>query len=292
MANILSQKAVLAGLNISKWTARRLDRSVTEDVRVRHNAAPDSGRYNKRLVARDALEKITTLISSARAEHYRMTQPWIDQGARLLPSALYIDYSNRFRDLKNDFDVAADDFARDYPQHVKDAKKRLNGMFDPSDYPDPADIRSRFNLGVNVTPCPDAEDFRISIAQEHYDDMKAELEQRLTQAVDDSMSDTVNRILETVGHMAERLRAYEPGGKSKKPEGQFRDSLVENVRDLARLLPAFNMTGNNRIADIANRIETQLCAKDAKRLRESEADRNEVATAAETILADVKDFMS
>lgn len=39
MANILTQKAVLATLHISCWTGRRYDLEVTEETNRRHNAA-------------------------------------------------------------------------------------------------------------------------------------------------------------------------------------------------------------------------------------------------------------
>jgi len=44
-----------------------------------------------------------------------MTQPSMDDGARLLPSALFIDYANRIRDLKAEFHHADDEFASVFP---------------------------------------------------------------------------------------------------------------------------------------------------------------------------------
>jgi hypothetical protein len=64
-----------------------------------------------------------------------MTQPWLDDGARLLPSALFIDYANRIRDLKAEFHHAADEFASEYPIYVEDSKVRLGRLFSVSDYP-------------------------------------------------------------------------------------------------------------------------------------------------------------
>jgi hypothetical protein len=39
--------------------------------------------------------------------------------------------------------------------------------------------------------------------------------------------------------------------------------LVDNVRELARLLPAFNLTGDPILANISERINAELCTYDA-----------------------------
>jgi len=100
MPSLLSQKAVLASLSISQWSARKLDKKVTEEIHARNHAEPHAGRYNKLLIAREGLQKVQHAAGEARTFHYAMTQPWMDDGARLLPSALFIDYANRIRDLR------------------------------------------------------------------------------------------------------------------------------------------------------------------------------------------------
>jgi hypothetical protein len=51
MPSLLSQKAVLASLSISQWSARKLDKKVTEEIHPRNHAEPHAGRYNKLLIA-------------------------------------------------------------------------------------------------------------------------------------------------------------------------------------------------------------------------------------------------
>ena len=51
----LSRKAVLVSVNISQWTARKLDREVTDEVNASHGAQKDAGRYNKLLLEKEAL---------------------------------------------------------------------------------------------------------------------------------------------------------------------------------------------------------------------------------------------
>jgi len=290
--NLLSQKAVLASVNITQWSAHRLDRKVTDETNQRHGASADAGRFNKLLIARDGLANITKAAGAARTLHYEMTQPWLDDGARILPSALYMEYHFMMDALRTEFERAADEFERQYPVYVKDAKRRLNGMFKAEDYPAHTDIRSRFTFDLKILPCPDASDFRVDIAAEHAADIRRDIERRMKQALDEAMGDTVNRIVETVGRMAERLRAFRPATDEHRAEGVFRDSLVDNVRELARLLPAFNLTDSEALADITRCIEHELCADAAQTLRDSPELRESVAARAESIVADVTAFMA
>lgn len=291
--NPLARKAVLATLSISQWTARKLDKKITNEVNRQHNATEDAGRYNKLLIEKQHIERLQKVANEARTFHYSRTLPWIDNGARVLPASLYLDYSRDIGKLKAEFAAAADDFAANFPAYIEARRRDLNGMFDPNDYPHPDEVRSRFTFDVGILPCPDAADFRVDIATEHLSEIEASVEERMKQALAEAMREPVNRIMEVVGRMAERLNAYKPAPKAGgKAEGVFRDSLVENVRELVGLLPAFNLTGERWLDDIAARIERDLCQEDADTLRENEAARKTVAAQAEAILADVQAFLA
>jgi hypothetical protein len=292
MPSLLSQKAVLASINISQWSARKVDKMATEEIHVRNHADVHAGRYNKLLIARESLQKVERVAGEARTFHYAMTQPWLDDGARLLPSALFIDYANRIRDLKAEFQQAADEFVSEYPIYVEASKVRLGGLFKLADYPDPTLVRGSFVFDSKILPCPDADDFRVELAEEHATDIRADLEARLRNALEKAIADTVGRVVETVGHMATELQAYRPAREpGDRTEGAFRDSLVDNVRELAELLPAFNLTGDPLLAKITDRINAELCRFDAVELRCDQMTRQLVASRAESILAEVQTFI-
>jgi hypothetical protein len=80
--------------------------------------------------------------------------------------------------------------------------------------------------------------------------------------------------------MSERLRAYN-GTK----EGSFRDSLVDNVRDLVDLLPRLNVTADPVLDNTAQKMRDMLCAYDAQLLREDTNLRHTVAKSADEILS-------
>ena len=291
IASPLSRKAVLVSVNISQWTARKIDKKVTDETNAKYHAAQDAGRYNKLLIAKEQLAELQSLVSKARTLHYSMTRPWADDGPRILANQLFAKFSDEFRVIKRDFNEAADKFEAEYPSFVEDAKKRLNGLFRDEDYPSAREIRSKFQLTLTVLPFPDAEDFRADLDADTIADLKRELIENTANVLDNAMKATVNDIIENVGHMATKLAEYRPsGGKGDKSEGVFRDSLVKNVRDLANVLPAFNLTDDPKLTAITNRIVKELCVEDAKTLRENADVREAVQKSADEIVSAMSDF--
>jgi hypothetical protein len=286
IASPLSRKATLVSVDISQWTARKLDKKITEQVNREHGASQDAGRYNKLLIEAKRLEAINSIVSQARRLHHTMTKPWCDAGLRILPNVLHAKFADAFRKLKREFEQAADDFCRDYPQFVEERKRALNGLFDPADYPSPDTIREKFKLEVKTFPVPDADDFRSDVLDaDTIEDIKRELGETSDKVLQGAMKDTADQIMKAVGHMSEKLKAYKSSGEKRS---FFFPSLVENVRELADLLPAFNLTNDPAFDQIAKRIQRELCAEDAETLRENDEARAVVQKSADDILKDVE----
>src|SRR5262245_64743956 len=106
IASPLSRKATLIAVEFSQWTARKLDKRVTDKVNREHGAADDAGRYNKLLIEAKRLEAINSVVSRARRLHYTMTKPWCDEGVRILPNAVHEKFAEEFRKLKREFEEA------------------------------------------------------------------------------------------------------------------------------------------------------------------------------------------
>lgn len=282
----LSDRAVLVDLNISKWTASKHDAKVSREVADNHGSDIDFGRFNKRLVAKAALARIAKAAADAHEKHYAMTLPWLNAGGRILNSSACFEYARVMRECEAEYEAAVDEFVANYPQFVDDARRRLNGLFDPSEYPAPSQIRSRFSFGYNTFPVPDAADFRVDLGQDVID----RLNDARDRAALEGVRDVYGRIIKVVEHMASSLRDYKVTADGV--EHPFRDSLVENVRELAMMLPILNVMGDPELQAISDRVVDQLCRHSAGKLRASEAARAEVAAAAEAILAQASEFLA
>jgi len=286
IASPLSRKATLVAVQISQWTARKLDRRVTDEVNESHGAAKDAGRYNKLLIEAKRLERINSLVAAARTLHYTLTKPWADEGLRILPNVLHEKFANEFRKLKREFDLAADEFCAEYPSYIEERKRALNGLYNESDYPSASDIRAKFKLDTKTFPVPDADDFRSDVLDaDTVEDIKRELTETSADVLNGAMQDTVKQIAEVVGHMAKKLGEYKSVKDGKRHF--FANSLVENVRELADLLPAFNLTNDPALDQLGKRIQRELCAEDAETLRKNDTARETVQKSADDILKDV-----
>jgi hypothetical protein len=275
MSQELTNKAMLVRLSISQWTAKKYDKKVSKEVADKYGTDQERGRYNKVLVAKAELEKINKAASAARTFHYEQTLPWQDDGARILPSANYMHYTQAMRELRREFENAVSTFIDNYSSLVDDARWQLNGLFNANDYPALNRIGKKFAFEVKVDPMPTAADFRVDLQATEVDRIRQEIEHRATQATNEAMQDLWNRLHDVVSKMAERL-----GTK----DAIFRDSLVENVHDLVDLLPRLNLTGDARLEALRQEVAAKLTRHGPQTLRENRQARRETARAAEDIL--------
>lgn len=285
----LADRAMIATVTIRQWSGRKLDRAVTEETNRSHGAEHDAGRFNKLLVAKERLRPIEKIAGKARNSYYWFTAPWLDSGGRILPAAGYDRFMSEMSTLRQQFDHAAGELVRDYAAIVEESRSRLGSMFSESDYPLPSDIARRFDFSIGILPLPSAGDFRIDIPDG--DAIRAQIEARTNEAIEAAMRDSWERIAETVGAMAERLAAYQPGGPDGRAQNVFRDSLVENLRNLVGILPGLNLTGSPAMARITELMEQHLCEHDAETLRTDNKARGEVARKAAKIREAISAFM-
>ena len=281
-SNSLTDKAMLARLSITQWTARKLDKRVTEEVRVHHGASADAGRYNKALISAEAIKTIQQAATAGRELHYTYTLPWKDDGARILPAAAYLEYTGKMRSLRADFDAAVNAFCCDYPNYVAEARQRLNGMFREDDYPSVDRIRARFGWSVSIDPLPDGADFRVSLSDGEADRIRAEIDASTRQALADGLQDAWRRLHEALSHAASRLA---------DPEAIFRDSLIGNLQELCSILPLLNFAQDSNLERARQEVETRLAGLKPDTLRLDAKARAQAAQDAQNIMADMSAFM-
>lgn len=273
MTSPLQDSAMLVALNISQWTARKYDRSVSTEVEKAHGAT-DAGRYNKLLIDKAYLDPMDKVANAARQHHYKVTLAWGDNGERLLPAALFMEYTDAMRIMKSEFENRSYDFYKEYPDLVNAARKRLGSMYDPNDYPPVAEIRGRFQFATSFSPVPSANDFRVNLNKEYVEHIKADLTDRMNTRSKEALKECYARVRAVVGKVSEQC------GKEK---GKIFDSMIENARELANMLPAFNFTNDPELNSLAAEINDILVPPD--RLRQDTRLRADTAAKADAILA-------
>lgn len=278
----LSNTAMLVRLSISQWTARKYDKKVSENVATQYMADKNAGRYNKVLVAEEAIKAIQKTANEARTYHYEQTLPWGDDDSRLLPAANYLHYSEKMRGLRVNFESAVADFIAAYPVLVDEAKARLNGMFNASDYPYQSEIARRYSFGVSINPLPSSDDFRVSLHDSEVLAIRADIAERTKQAQQTAMADLWSSLHTAVSHIADKLH---------DKDAIFRDSLIHNVVDICELLPRLNVLGDVNLENMRQAVEGKLCSYRPDDLRANKTERKNAANDAASILDAMSAYM-
>lgn len=291
----LGERAMLATLSISMWTATKHDKKVSAEVATQHQASNDAGRYNKKLVNKDgtatqALVKLQKIATKARQEFRELTVPWFDDGTRILPVANMTKLIATMQAIQDEWNVAYPEFESLYPQMINEAQRSMNGLFSYTDYPPVSKIGRHFKFSWHMVSMPGVPDFRDGLGTEVVESIRQQYDAGMREVFVKATEETYGRVAKVIGHMSEKLHAYT--GKKGDGGSIFRDSLVTNVQDLAELLPSLNITGDAGLAAITERITKELLKHDADTLRASDAVREQTAASADAILKTVEEWMA
>lgn len=264
----LTERAILVSLKIGLPTGTRRDKQATEDVEKAHNAR-NLGRFNKDLINKKFLANIKSVETKARAYLYAMTVPWGDDDSRLLAVRRHVEFAEKMNGYGAQFDTEASTIINTWPDIVDEARKRLNSLFDPRQYPDAATLPNKFKFRVGYTPVPSSGDVRCALD----DAQLREMRQRIDEDVRNSLAQTNmkawERLYAQVDHMAQRLG---------DPESRVYDSVVDNLAELCDILPDLNFTDDPRLNKAIALVQQQL-------LVPVEALRNQPETKENTALA-------
>lgn len=278
----LQNRAMLVNLSISAWTASKKDKNVSAAVKKQHGASEKTaGWFNKRLIDPVALEPISKIEGRTRDMHYKLTLPWGDNGDRILPAMAYMDYVDAMRAHRTEYENAVAEFVKSYPMLVQDARKMLGTMYEPGDYPDVTQIRSRFEIKTVFTPIPDAADFRVDVGDAAVDEIKQSITASVEERLAGATRECWNRLAEVVEKMATAL---------EDPERVFRDTLVENIRTLVLLLPKLNVNGDDRLSMALTEVRTHLLIEPDALRKDKKLRAVTAAKAAEILEQRIKPF--
>lgn len=283
----LNDRALLVQLNISQWTARKYDKRVTQEVAHTHGASAQVGRYNKSLLAaNDYLSNVHAMAGAVRADFYQNTLAWGIEGTRLLPTANYLAFTNKYRKFKSDWDNAVSTFLAEYPTLKHEARMFLpNGLYNEDDYPDVRDLERKFRMDLAVFPIP-ADDFRVNLSNDELNRIQSDVSRRVQEAQAGAMREVWQRLYDKVKHMADKLVALNANDKSR-----LHDSTVQNIRDLCELLPSLNFTDDPNLEAMRQQVEASLASTTAEDLRNDKDYRDVVSSDAQKILDAMSVFM-
>jgi hypothetical protein len=280
---MITNRAMLAAVHISIWTATKHDRKVSRDVANQHGAQERAGRYNKQLLMGAArLEDLRTLAGQIRQHFYKVTLPWSDEGLRLLPSHFLFDLTARMREFKADFSAGVDQFLEVYPSYIREARAELGSLFREEDYPSVDKLREKFNVNLEILPISTGDDFRVTMSAEEQARIAREIDANVRQRLTKGTDDLWKRLRDVVSHMVDRLN---------EPESRFHATLITNIHDLVSLLPQLNVNQDPDLERFATQIRARLCNYTAQDLKKDDLLRTSTAAEAAGIVAEMDELL-
>lgn len=278
----LDERAMLVRLSIGFWEGRKKDKTKTDEVVKDERALPDAGTWWTRLISVADTNPINTASAQARAAHARFTLPWYDDGVRVLPAAMFLQYTAEMRKYETAFRASVDTFLNAYPRLVENAATRLGGLFNPAHYPTPKTLAEKFSWVIRFTPLPNENDFRVNLDKATTEQIKKGIAEEGAKAMETAMGDLWERLHGAVARIADRLG---------DPEGIFRDTLIKNVVEICEILPRMNVTGNPELEAARAAVMAKLAKQEPETLRVNKAVRADAAKDAAAILAKMEAFM-
>lgn len=276
----IGSSALLVEVSVSSWSARKLDRKVTDEVTANKSASKSAARVNKNLLADDEkLDAINKYAANFRNWLYDETLPWSNSGLRLIPTAKFFDFKTTLDKYRDEFEDMVADFVAEYPNRIAAQAFKLGTMFDRSEYPDAGEIASKFKFSYCFSPVPEAGHFLVDLGEEMEKELRETYEKAYEDRVNSAMKDLWTRLKDSLDKIAERLTP-DVDGKNKI----FRDSLVDNVLNLCGMLRELNVTNDPNLEKARREVEMLLSGVVAEDLRKNDDIRKDVKSEVNAIL--------
>jgi hypothetical protein len=277
----VARASMMVDLHISVYSGRKQDKATQGEV----TAAKGSGSkkaasvYKNLFAECKELDDLTKFQARARAEHYRLTLPWNDQGARLLPTASLLEYQQTMGRYSNEFDRLVDAFLDKYDTLVAAAAFQLGTLFDRQEYLSRAQVALRFRMESSFTPLPTSGDFRLDIESEVQRELVEQYERRMEAKLAQANQDSWSRLHDALLRLSDRLVIEEDGKKRK-----FHDTMVTGALELCDLLTVMNITKDPQLESARRKVEAVLSGVTPKELRDEHSTRIQTKQQVDAIL--------
>jgi hypothetical protein len=276
----IAEAAMLVELNISVWTANKIDKDASRKVADDNHTGADAGHFKKNLMAGSHLRKeLADYAAGCRLWHNTRTMPWADRGPRLLPTSLFFDYKTEINARQTYFDSKVSEFLHAYPSLVQTAHNYLGTLFDPADYPDADEVRTKFGFRTVFSPVPAAGDFRIDLPMQEMEAVRQQYEAHADERVAAAMQDQWGKLHGMVSRMSEKL--VEPEEEDKR---RWYDTFLTNAQEMCSMLTHLNVTRDPSLEAARRDLERAIAGVEIDHIKEDIAVREDVKSKLDAML--------
>lgn len=247
----MASRVQLCTLSMKKWQPNKLSKAETAKLRAVHGT--DAARVMVTLCDAPELDDLTKLHNAARSEFNKLTLPAVQDGFRIVPMGRQIQHAETMAGHERQITAKVAEIVRLYPEWLRAAPARLNGLFDPSAWP--TDIDAKFGYRVRYMACP----------------TMGEWGEWLKESALIAQSDLQERFRAALVRVVERCGS---GGK-------LHETVFTGLSELCELVPDMDLSG--KLAPLAQ-MAAPIGALDAEVVRGSDRVRADAAAHADRIL--------
>lgn len=272
MQSDIQSKVLIVKPTICQVGKSKIDKQLSSEVQENHLMAKESGQWTTKLWPPASLAPFTRIVGEAKKLHDHNTV--VSQFGDLLPTIRFEEYRLAMNQFISRFDAAADEFAGNYDSILAEARRIHNGQFRQEYYPYADQVRSKFQFTLFTSPLPRSSDVSITYLDDaRIAEIRAEIESNVQRAGQQASEQVMARVLECVQRIANKLA---------DPEAIFRDSLIDNLRDVLAIAPALNIASDPAIVSLIQECSQKL-VKDPESLRVNAFSRETTAMHARQI---------
>lgn len=282
-SGVLSSKAMVVKLSISRMGVSKKDEEVTTKVTNEYNTDRKAGTFNKKIFPKGTMDELNEICSKMRAYHTSVTLPWSDDGSRILPSKMFDEYNETMLRYKDKFNAFVDSFYNSYDEHLKKAMDTLGDMFNEDDYCTKEQIKGKFDIKFVYYPIPTSKDFRIDISTDNLSKIQEDIENDINSKYSHAMSSAWSKAKELIERLVSRL---------EDKDQQLKSRLIDSIKELLPVLETFNFTGDQKYTDLIREIRDTICIHTTKELNMHESKCVSVISDSKNILTKISDYSS
>jgi hypothetical protein len=253
-------------IKLTQGTLRKScrDKQEEQEVQQKKGCTTDRYRVSKKILECSHVDAISQADSAFRKEYYKLSLPWDDSGYRLISGQHYITLLDTERQYKITRDNLISELKKEYPNLLSAEQLALGTAFNVDDYPDMAALDSVFTTEIHMMPLPTGKDLRISLQQDQQVTLERQWADMARNKVAAAETILCDRVLTVLDKITERIDAKASG--SKNP---LHNSVLDNAKEIAELIPGLNINGNSRLEAVANKIKTRILMFSPKELKNS-----------------------
>ena len=292
----LNEKAVLVSISTKTWRATVKDSTATEGTADLFDTTANWVWSSTRIVSKDVINEPTQIASAAKNYLYGKTAgpldgkilvgglPMWSKGWHICPSGLQETVLRNIGEFQSRFEAAVERVRKALPDALEQARVKNPKLHRGDDIDVANIIAEKYAFRRDLDVIPSAGDIRVEASKEFVADLKAEVQAKANNKLQEVSDHCVATVVDVAKHLASSLSSYDPDNKGKSP---FRDSTLEKARDLVPVIRALNINNDARIDQIVSDLVAIVGNKSADDLRKDSEMRKETGDAAKKLADDI-----